>query len=377
MHAISQIILPFDLYAEKNILIRVPAFNTKDSLTLFFDTGAATMVLDNAAAERYQIKADMKQGISGASGTKIYQYATGRTLQLTSSVAIFRVNFVLDDLSRLNATVGRKFDGIIGNDILKNYLTVIDFTNRRLLLYSFNQKLDTKGYTEIGFNFSDGRPIPELPVSIKLLNGDDLSGNVLYDSGAGLTLMVNMPFQQKNDLMRKVGKRVESTQDNLSNKSVTTLAAIGGLKLGPFNFNQKLRINISTDQAGVSAYEGYLGILGAEIINRFDQIIDYNAKRIYLKPNYLNKKNFVTTVPPVKLSLKDNKVIISSIIKDSPAYRSGLREGQTIVSINGRSNTDLQFYKEMMLKENEELEVAYLDANDHINKCRFKIEKLL
>ncbi|WP_219126780.1 hypothetical protein [Mucilaginibacter sp. 21P] len=79
------------------------------------------------------------------------------------------MNFVLDDLSRLNATVGRKFDGIIGNDILKNYLTVIDFTKRRLLLYPFDQKLDTKGYTEIGFNFSDGRPIPELPVSIKLL----------------------------------------------------------------------------------------------------------------------------------------------------------------------------------------------------------------
>ncbi|QXV66748.1 PDZ domain-containing protein [Mucilaginibacter sp. 21P] len=189
--------------------------------------------------------------------------------------------------------------------------------------------------------------------------------------------MVNTPFQQKNDLMRKVGKRVESTQDNLSDKSVTTLAAIGGLKLGPFDFNQKLRVNISTDQAGASAYEGYLGILGAEIINRFDHIIDYKAKRIYLKPNYLYKQKFVAAVPPVKLCLKDHKVIISSIIKDSPAYRSGLREGQTIVSINGRSNTDLQFYKEMMLKENEEVEVAYLDANDRPIKCRFKIEKLL
>lgn len=378
-HAVgySQIVLPFELYDSKSILIKLPALNGKDSLTFFFDTGASTILLDNHIAEKFNIKADQQQEVPGASGSKMYRYATDQKFFLNKSTTLDHVNFVLDDLSRLNATHGRKFDGIIGNDILSKYLTVVNISKRQILLYPFKTALDTTNYKTIDFVFGNGIPIPRFPIDVQLLNGEKLSGDILFDSGAGLTLFFNTPFQQQNNLLAKVGKTVLSTQNNLSNKSITTLAAISSISIGPYTFRGKLPVNISSDQAGVSSYNGYLGILGSQIINRFDFILDYSSKKLYLKPNFLYSQAFTTAVPPFKIILEEGKVIIDGIMEQSAAYRCGLRKGQIISSINKVKSTDLQVYRQMLLNENKDIEVSYIDSNGQAKQCAFKIEKLL
>jgi len=372
-----QIILPFELYDSKSILIKLPALNGQDTLTFFFDTGASTILLDNHVAEKFSIKANLQREVPGASGSKMYRYATDQKIFLNKSTTIDHVNFVLDDLSRLNATHGRKFDGIIGNDILSKYLTVVNITKRQILLYPFKTVLDTTNYKSIDFVFGNGIPIPRFSIDVQLLNGEKLSGDILFDSGAGLTLFFNTPFQQKNNLSAKVGKTVSSTQNNLSNKSATTLAAISAISIGPYTFKGKLTVNISSDQAGVSSYDGYLGILGSQIINRFDFILDYASKKLYLKPNFLYPQAFTTAVPPFKIILQQEKVIIDYIIEQSAAYRCGLRKGQIILSINQVKSTDLQVYRQMLLNENKDIEVSYVDTDGQIKQCVFKIEKLL
>ena len=100
----------------------------------------------------------------------------------------------MEDLTRLKGAVGQKFDGIIGNDLLKNYLTVVDISARKILLYPFGTKLNLNRYTPVQFNFNNGIQIPQFPLSIKLENGEKLTGNSLFDSGAGISLMVSSPF---------------------------------------------------------------------------------------------------------------------------------------------------------------------------------------
>ena len=371
----GQIVLPFELYEDKYILITIPGLNSGDKLTFYFDTGASTTLLDKTVAERLNLKADFQQSVSGSSGNKMYDIVTARTLFLTPQLSIDNVNIVLEDLTRLNASIGNKFDGIIGNDILKHYLTKIDFTKKQILLYPFGEKLNTSTYTIIDFTFNNGIPIPQFPITIQLLNGDKFSGNVLFDSGAGLSLLLNTPFQQKNGVMDKVGNIITSSQNNLSNKTTTTLAVIKSLTIGTYTFDGKVPICISTDKDGVSSYEDYLGILGNDIINRFNIILDYSSKRLYLKPNDLYHKEFITAVSPVKLALIDGKIVISDVIEGTMAYHCGLREGQTVISINGLANQSIQAYRKMLLDENNEVEIKYTDHQDAVQTCHFKIDK--
>ena len=236
--------------------------------------------------------------------------------------------------------------------------------------------MEKKGYTEIDFTFNNSIPIPQFPITIELLNGEKFSGNILFDSGAGILLYINTPFQQENNIINKVGKTIVSTQNDLSNKTEITLSVIKSLSIGTYKFDGKLPVRISTDNAGVSSYKGYLGILGSDIINRFNIILDYSIQKLYLKPNNLYNNNFTTAVSPMKLTVIDDKIVIESIIENSQAYLNGLREGQTIVSINGFISKDISKYRELLLEEGKEVEVKYIDDRNVEKKCRFELEKV-
>src|SRR5690606_3598706 len=183
--------------------------------------------------------------------------------------------------------------------------------------------LDKKGYTEIDFMFNNAIQIPQFPITIELLNGEKFSGNIFFDSGAGLLLHINTPFQQENDIINKVEKTIVSNQNDLSNKTKTISSVIKSLSIGIYKFDGKLPVRISTDKVGVSSYKGYLGILGSEIINRFNIILDYSIQKLFLKPNNLYNNNFVTAVSPIKLAAIDDKIIIESVDEHSQAFRNG------------------------------------------------------
>ena len=53
-----------------------------------------------------------------------------------------------------------------------------------------------------------------------------------------------------------------------------------------------MMISISHDKNGVSSYENYLGILGGEVISRFNIILDYSTSTLYLKPNNTFNNSF-------------------------------------------------------------------------------------
>jgi hypothetical protein len=57
-------------------------------------------------------------------------------------------------------------------------------------LYDINSNADTLGYTRIGFDFGNGIPIPQFPVTIELKNGKKFTDKVFFDSGAGLSVFV-------------------------------------------------------------------------------------------------------------------------------------------------------------------------------------------
>ncbi len=372
----AQTVIPFKLYEDKFIIIKLPALNGKDSLIFYFDTGASTTLLDTKLAAKYNIKTSYKRTVPGASGSRSYDIATNHKIRLTDDVVIENITIVLEDLERLNNTAGIKFDGIIGNDILKNYLTKIDFDSQNIYLYPFNEILNTSEYKEINFSFKNNIPIPQFPLTIALLNGEKFTEDILFDSGAGLSLFLNKPFQEKNNILKKVGKTLISDQNNLSGKASTTLAVIKSIEIGEFIFEGKIPISISSDEAGVSSYPGYLGILGSEIINRFNIILNYHTKQLFLNPNELFSKKITLPVSPVKLSLANDKIIISAVIENSQAYKLGLREGQVINSINGNATATIQSYRKMLNEEGKEIIFNYVDDKNENKECRFLLESL-
>lgn len=375
----QQIKLPFELSKDdKAVFIKLPLENQKDSLLFFFDTGAGTTLLDKVIAEKYNLKANYQTEVTGAGGTKLYDIVTNQKIFLDRNQFIDSTNIVIEDLSRLNTTYEKKFDGVIGAAILENYLTEIDFETLTMSLYKFDARLNYDEYQKIPFEFFSG--IPMLPITFELRNNEKFSGDILFDSGAGLTLLVNTPYKEKNDLLNKIGKKITYSSTNLSNKTNYSKGLIKSIQLGNTTIkHENLGISLSSDRDGVTSSENLLGILGSEIINRFNFILDYKNKILYLKPNHLFHKDFEAIVSNISLEYSNdrNDIIISNVTENTDAYKKGLKKGQKIISINNIVSKDIYRYKQLLQRKNKKLTIKYVDGDNQIKSVKIKLKKLL
>lgn len=367
--------IPFEFYQDTYVLIKL-SINNKDTLCFYFDTGATATLVDSTVAKKIGLIPNYEQNVSGAGGNKKYKIALNQTVNVEGNLKIDGIHIVIDDLSRLQRTLGRKFDGIIGYSILKDFKTKIDFDFKTIELLPFSSKVNLDEYHAIDFKFGNGIPIPQFPITIMLKNNKKYTDTVFFDSGAGLSLLVNTPFKIKTNLSNEIGTTLTSKTDNLSTQSVIQDGIIRSLQIGKFVFGEH-PISLSSDKEGVSAYENYLGILGNEIISRFNIVADYSAKKIYLKPNTYFNKPFEFDLSGIKLKLESEQVTIASIFEESLAYREGIREGDVIVSINGLEKMPIETYRDMLKKDNSTVVIKCADRKGIVKMASIKLKRLI
>ena len=286
----TSLIAKISLQVIDNKYLLFDAVIANDTLVFYFDTGAATSLIDTNSAKRLGIKANHEQTIQGAGGTKAYRVATGQKLSI-NTIELDNVNLVFEDLTRLKEALKAPFDGIIGYSLINEYVTEIDYLQKEIRLYSDTSNFNLSEYSEHNFSFSNGIPIPQFEIEIVLNNDEVLKGEILFDSGAGLNLLMNTPFKEQHKIVEKSESIKTVATNNLSKTSNSQQVLIKSLNMGNYRF-ENLQIGLSADTSGVSAMDNYLGILGAEIIKYFDVILDYSKQTLYMKPNELyNTKN--------------------------------------------------------------------------------------
>ena len=332
--------IPFVMTGD-HMLIEVRLTATNTPCQFVFDTGATAAVVDSTFAEQNHLKPGAEIQAQGAAGTATHKIAADQQVRLTDDLVISGVTLVMADLSDLMHSMGLPFAGIIGNDILQHYLTRIDFSNNKILLYEFGTELATDGYTAMPFTFGNGIQIPQFKVGVVLNDGQALRGIVLLDSGAGLTLMMNSPVVEAQDVIARSGRTITEKSMSLTKETATLCTSIKSLTLGDFKW-QDVPIMLATDKQGVSALPGYLGILGGAVIRRFDWNVDYQHKVMQLRPNRFFDAPFEFPMSGAAFKKVAGVVAVASVVDDSPAQAAGLQAGDRIVAVDDYEGTDLE-----------------------------------
>jgi len=262
-----------------------------DSLRFIFDTGATGATIDSATAERSGISKENRQvaNIAGSGGAQNYTMVLHQNMKI-GNAEIKDINLVLVNMGSLSAAIGSKLDGIVGYEILNQYVTQLDFDHKKLRLYNGIKSIDTTGYTGIPFEFNKSVLIPRFPISIKLANGETFTGRVMFDTGNAFSLIVSTPFSKYHDFNSKLGDVTDTKGRGMNAVTQDQIAGIQSMSFDGFNFGPMgIRLTVN-DKA--EPKDGYLGILGIEVIKHFNVILDYANKRIYLKPNQSFHKAF-------------------------------------------------------------------------------------
>ncbi|MBB6501779.1 FKBP-type peptidyl-prolyl cis-trans isomerase [Pedobacter cryoconitis] len=295
---------PFE-FNGKHLYIKVQA-NQSDSLHFIFDTGATGASIDSAVAEKTGISKENRKIvlIAGSGGVKNYTMALHQNLNVRGAV-IKNVDLSLVNFSSLSTDIGVKLDGILGYELLNQYVTKLDFDRKIISLYNQITAVDTSGYTAIPFEFSKNILIPRFPVSITLANGETFTGKVMFDTGNTFSLIVSTPFSKYHDFDSKLGKTGYTVGRGMNSFTKDQLAVINSMSFDGFKFGQ-MSIRLTVNDQAVPK-DGYLGILGIEVIKRFNVILDYKHQKIYLKPNQAYSTAFNMEELKVSLSAKESK----------------------------------------------------------------------
>ena len=282
--------IPF-LFSRNRILMQVQSNKSKPMLFIF-DTGGTGTLMDSLSAVNAGIKKDEGRNVNviGSGGARDYAIASHQNVSLPGSIKINDIELVLMNLSSFSSAVKDTIHGIIGYDVLSRYTTKIDFERRKIFLYSNIKSADTAGYVRIPFEFNKGIVIPRFPIAIKLDNNETFTGRVMFDSGADLTLLVSAPYRNFHQFDSKIGKMTGSKGRGLNFDTNDENAVIKGMSFNGFNFGPMSIELTKNDKA--EPKDGYLGIIGMDIIKRFHVILDYVNKNIYLKPNALYHQPF-------------------------------------------------------------------------------------
>lgn len=310
-----------------------------DSLNFVLDTGSGGISLDSATASRYHLQPEpSSRTIRGIAGVRKVGFLYNRSLHLPHLV-VDSLDFHVNDYGILTSVYGEKIDGIIGYSVLRRYIVKIDYDSLSIEFWSQGSLKYPRG----GFLL---KPIiSSLPVhTLRVKDEATVNSRFLYDIGAGLNMMLSTDFIKDSNLLHKKRKLYTKEAEGLGGKIDMHMTVIKEVKLGPYRF-RNVPIYIFDDQYNITSYPYLGGLIGNDLLRRFNVILNYRQRDFYLVPNSHFRDVFDYSYSGLELYLQDGQIILGDVAKNSPAEKAGLHEGDIVLAVDKNFNQNLNQYK--------------------------------
>ena len=345
---------PFRLLTGGIITVKARVSNFPDTLTFILDTGSGGISLDSSTADYLKIPTKLSdRTIRGIAGVRQVYFAYRQSLHLPN-LSVENLDFHINDYDVLTSAYGEKIDGIIGLSFLARYIVGIDYDSSNISVY-------TKGtikYPRGGFLLKPLiQTIPIMPASIK--DNRALSSRFYFDTGAGMCLLLSADFVSDSNFVKPKRKWYATQAEGLGGKAPMKQGVIRQIQVGPYKF-RNVPTYIFDDQYNVTQYPALAGLLGNDLLRRFNLILNYERKDIYMIPNTHYKEQFDYSYTGLGMYVVDGEIQVVDIMAESPAEQAGFRTGDVIMAVANNFSNNIQTYKNLMQTPGERLKILVL-----------------
>src|SRR6185436_15400492 len=98
-----------------------------------------------------------------------------------------------------------------------------------------------------------------------------------FDTGAGLCLLLSEDFVQDSAFLNPRRKKVITQVEGLGGKKEMRLTVVKEFRLGPYKF-RKVPAYIFADEYNVTSYPYLGGLIGNDLLRRFNVILNYEKR---------------------------------------------------------------------------------------------------
>jgi hypothetical protein len=301
--------------------------------TFLIDTGANCTVVDSTLAQHLGLKpsgvASLERNYSTEQAVAVIADSVRLGPKLWSDVPI-----VVLDLSTLSRTLARPISGVLGTDLLATVMLKLSYSSGTA------QVITDVGRGGTFVTLSRVRNRYLVPVAI-----GSSTFEMLLDSGTNMTALSD-PAWRTLTAWWKPHDLVQGIQSSGSppGSLIACIPAfrVGGVTPGEIVLNDHPLRVIMPSQSGSFADTAFAGILGGDILERFEVVLDLQRAAMYLKPDARFRPDpfeFITV--GIQFFKANDEFSVAAVWKDSPAEAAGVIVGDRILSVNGHSSSGL------------------------------------
>jgi hypothetical protein len=349
------------------VTAQMPPF--PDTLQFIFDTGSSGISLDSSTAAYLGLQPVYSgYAIRGVGGIRKVPFVNGRSLQL-GSIRADSLDFHVNDYSVLTSVYGVRIDGIIGYSLLSRYVIRIDQELQQMDWFSAGVNV----YPRRGYRMKlEIDKLPSHAAYVQDVRGEQ--SRFLIDLGAGLNLLFSRRYVQSSGLLDNTRKRWIKSGEGIGGRIEMELTTMRQLRIGPYRFRQ-VPINIFDDDFNVTNYPEWAGLIGNDLLRRFQVILNYPAKEMHLLPNRYFSDPFDYSYSGLELYLVANKIRVGYLAPGSPAAAAGLELGDEVVAVNKNFSGILTEYKFQLQKAGERVRIIYR-RDEKIGELEFRVLRI-
>lgn len=362
--------VPVELLTGGVMIMQAQFANRPDTLNFILDTGSGGISLDSTTTRHFGLTpTPSDRTIRGIAGIRQVGFLYNQQLRLPG-LAIDSLNFHVNNYELLTAVYGIHIDGIIGYSVLSRYVLKVNFDSSFVEFW-------TKGtlkYPRGGFLL---RPfISTLPVTyVRVKDQDDFTSRFLFDMGAGLNMMLSTDFLRDSALLHRKRKLYPKQAEGLGGKIDMKMTVIREVKLGPYRF-KNVPVYVFDDEYNITSYPYLGGILGNDLLRRFNMILNYDRRDFYLTPNTHFNDPFDYSYSGIDFYQIDAQVLLGDVAKGSPAEAAGLQEGDVVIAVNKNFSQNLQAFKAALQENRDKIKIIVL-RNGVLKEFEFKLKSIL
>jgi Aspartyl protease/PDZ domain len=366
-HQLTQI--PFTQLTGGIVILHARLGNYPDTLNFVLDTGSSGISLDSTTADYLGMHpTPTEKTIRGIAGIHKVSFLYNQSLHFPG-LTVDSLNFHISDYSVLTAVYGEKIDGIIGYSFISRYILKLDYDTMKMSICTRG----TIRYPRGGYLL---KPVINMLVSQNMRVRDEETVNTrfLYDMGAGLCMLFSRDFIEDSSFINSKKKRWVKQGEGLGGKIDMEMMVVKEIKIGPYRF-RKVPSYIFDDENNVTSYPYQGGLIGNDILRRFNVIINYEKGDIYITPNKHYGEEFDYSYTGLELYYIQGLIIAGDVAKGSPAEAAGLMEGDEVLAVNKNFSQNLNQYKIALQVPNEKVKLI-IRRDGVIKEIEFKVKSI-
>jgi hypothetical protein len=363
--------IPFSTFTGGVVVVKAQVVGYPDTLNFIMDTGSGGISLDSMTCERLHIVPEMTDRlIMGIGGVRKLRYVNNKSM-LIGNIRVDSLNFHVSDYDILSSVYGNRIDGIIGYSFFSRYIVKIDYDSSQVYVY-------TKG----NFKYPRGgqmlRPMMvNIPVEgATLRDSRELEARFYFDTGAGLCLLLNADFIRDSSILNTDKKPLPTQAQGMGGKANMEITTMKELKLGPYHF-KNIPVYIFEDEYNVTSYPYLAGLIGNDVLRRFNLILNYEKKILYLLPNSHYRDPFDYSYTGLGLYWIEGEIRVGDVMKDSPAEKAGFKLDDVVIGMNDNMSQNLQLYKSMLQNTGDRIKILVKRSDSGLVVLNLKVKSIL